>query len=141
MLKALLEAVVGKQLFVLIGGSILLCLASGLVAQDDTRNNFRRGGSGSASRKNQPIYREGTKIVNQLGFFNEASESISFNFEVDGKTVSLRALENLALERVANELLNNSTAEPPRWSVSGRLTEFRGSNYILVQRAILKVKK
>ena len=45
-------------------------------------------------------------------------------------------LENLNLERVA--LANNKATNRQEWFVSGTVTEFRGVNYLLIEKAVLK---
>ena len=50
---------------------------------------------------------------------------------------ALRILENLGLERVAR-VLDVSRRDEPTWSVSGVIYEFRGSNYFLLERAVVK---
>lgn len=54
-------------------------------------------------------------------------------YSADGK-MRLSALPNLNLERVVQAI--GDSASEMRWIVSGTLTEFRGSNYLLITRAI-----
>ena len=42
-------------------------------------------------------------------------------------------LENLALERISRSLEDNRGS---KWTVSGLVTEYRGSNYLLVTKAV-----
>jgi len=44
-------------------------------------------------------------------------------------------LENLALERILRT--NASFTEAPDWTVDGTVTEFRGQNYLLIEKALL----
>lgn len=76
--------------------------------------------------------REGSKLVQQVGEFHQAGERISFY--VDGSKDSLVVLENLALERISRDLEQGTR----KWSVTGTITEFRGSNYLLIERALMK---
>jgi hypothetical protein len=80
--------------------------------------------------------REGSKLVDQIGEFQKSGERINF-FSKDGHGV-LRVLENLALERVGRVLDDNPATRD--WSVSGVVTEFRGENYLLLTRAVLKAR-
>ncbi len=51
---------------------------------------------------------------------------------------SFRVLENLALERVTRILEDPSGLGQKRlWRVAGRMTEYRGMNYLLLERAVL----
>lgn len=51
----------------------------------------------------------------------------------------LRVLENLALERVTQVL--SETREPREWLVTGTVTEYRGTNFILLQKAVQRAKR
>lgn len=76
--------------------------------------------------------REGSRVVNQLGEFHDAGERIAFY--PDGTKKPLLLLENLALERVSRDLEQGTR----KWSVTGTITEYRGSNYLLIERALMK---
>ena len=120
---------------------VTILLASGMLA-------FAQGGPGARSRPSSPAetdtgklaqempptLREGTKLIGLAGTFRNTGDRIEFRpNESDQRLV---VLENLALERVASVL-----AEVPRqrlWTVSGTVTEFRGVNFLLVTRALLK---
>lgn len=78
--------------------------------------------------------REGMKFVNQVGELKEAGGRIVFYPE--GYTQSLQLLENLALERVSDDLDQTQR----KWSVTGIVTEYLGSNYLLLHRAVLKAR-
>ena len=77
--------------------------------------------------------REGTELVDSKGRFRMAGDRLAF-FSDDGKT-RLVCVENLNLERIARTILEHSDALS--WNVSGVVTEYRGSNYLLVRRAVL----
>jgi len=111
----------------------------GTVENDRPVSDARGADDSSAEKKDDRRIREGAKFENRLGEFREAGERIRF-YMSDDKT-SFVAIENLALERVSR-VLEGSTS-PRSWSVSGVVTEFRGSNYLIVTRAALKahVKK
>lgn len=80
--------------------------------------------------------REGLKLKDQIGQFRDTGGRITF-YPL-GPRVSLTVLENLALERVYGEL--EKRGEQRKWSVSGVVTEYRGSNYLRITRAVLKPK-
>jgi hypothetical protein len=105
----------------------------------------------TASRRNLPVarpsstrhpdneklgerLREGTRLTDVVGVFQTAGDRISFHPE--GKSESYRVLENLSLERIDGYL--GSARGTPTWTVSGTVTEFRGSNYLLVAKAIVR---
>ena len=90
------------------------------------------GGQGTKSER----LREGTKIVDQVGYFLTTGGSPKF-YANDGKD-QFEGLENLNLERISRTLGEN----PDRlmWSISGMITEYQGSNYLLIERAVLKTK-
>jgi hypothetical protein len=82
------------------------------------------------------LRREGDEYSG-LGRFETTGDRITYYAE-DNKE-SFRVLENLALERIARVLEDPSgLGHARKWSVTGLITEFRGSNYLLIERAILK---
>jgi len=78
--------------------------------------------------------REGTKLTEVVGRFELAGDRITFY--PNGGRESYRVLENLALERVS-QVLSESRARQD-WTISGVLTEFRGNNYLLLNKAVVK---
>lgn len=77
--------------------------------------------------------REGTELTSLRGWFRMVEGRILF-FPSEGDARYI-GLENLNLERIAAELA--SSPSQLEWSISGTITEFRGTNYVLVRRAIL----
>jgi hypothetical protein len=80
--------------------------------------------------------REGTSLVDSVGSFKISGDRATFYGE-DGRT-RLVGLENMNLERVTATITENP--DQLTWSVSGMVTEYRGANYLLISRAILKSK-
>jgi hypothetical protein len=78
--------------------------------------------------------REGGKIVNQAGYFRASGNRLTFE-SADYKR-SFIALENHNLEQVAQAVAEN--AKQLEWIVSGTISEYRGENFLLVNRAELK---
>ncbi len=78
--------------------------------------------------------REGMKFVNRIGELRDAGGRVAFY--PDGETQSLPLLENLALERVSQDLDQTHR----KWSVTGIVTEYKGGNYLLLHRAVLKAR-
>ena len=78
--------------------------------------------------------REGTEIVGQFGHFRMTGGRVVF-FTTDGKRRFV-GLENLHLERISRAIADSR--HPLRWDVTGTITEYRGANFLLVRRAILK---
>jgi hypothetical protein len=87
-----------------------------------------------ANGQNKPNerLRENTRLVDVAGTF-QAIGGDSVAFQPSGGKDSLRVLENLALERISRSLEDNRGS---KWTVSGLVTEFRGSNYLLVTKAV-----
>jgi hypothetical protein len=81
--------------------------------------------------------REGIELTNEVGEFQVAGERI--RFRPRDRNVKLTVLENTALERVSRVL--DETRTPPTWSVSGRITEYHGSNFLLITRAVVKSRR
>ena len=79
--------------------------------------------------------REGTKITNRLGRFQQTGDRATF---VTESNIELGGLPNLNLERVVRMLKSVDEPESIWWSVSGLVTEFSGRNYLLIDRAVYK---
>jgi hypothetical protein len=77
--------------------------------------------------------REGATIADQPGVFQVVGERVVFTVQEDAR--QLVTLENLALERIARAV--RQTSAPQTWIVSGTVTEFQGSNYLLIDRAVV----
>ncbi len=78
--------------------------------------------------------REGARIVERRGRFEvHGDRVIFFAQEPDAHYV---VLENLALERVAKVV--EESGPQLLWSVSGTLSEYRSSNYLMISRAMVK---
>ena len=78
--------------------------------------------------------REGTEIADQAGYFRVTDDRVTF-FLHDGKQQFV-VLENLNLDRIAQVLAEDG--EQFSWSVTGTITEFRGANFLLVRRAVVR---
>ena len=80
--------------------------------------------------------REGTLIEDQIGTFQITGDRATF-YSADGQHRYV-GLENLNLARIVGAVSDDP--ESREWSVSGTITEYRGSNYLLITRAVLKNK-
>jgi len=78
--------------------------------------------------------REGATLTDVLGRFKMAGDRATF-YPVD-QPQGYTGLENLNLERIM--LIISESPEDMLWSVNGTITEFRGANYILITKAVLK---
>lgn len=76
--------------------------------------------------------REGSEIHEQIGLFKPSGERMVF--ETAGQRFIV--LENLNLERIAR--VTSENPQPVQWKVTGTVTEFRGMNFLLVRRAVLR---
>jgi hypothetical protein len=127
--------------------ALLLCIAAVLIgavfawAQWEPPTEGQKApsykGEDAAGPSTQPraqCLREGTKIVNRLGHFRMTGDRVTF-FTADGSQHFV-ALENLNLERIARAIEEDSARL--RWSVTGTVTEYRGTNFLAVECAILK---
>lgn len=81
--------------------------------------------------------REGAEIVDAVGSFEWIGDRLSFVSEDSDS--ALRILENRMMERVV-VTLEGSTGELV-WTVNGDVTEYRGSNYLLMSHVKLKGKR
>ncbi len=78
------------------------------------------------------LQREGSKVVKAVGYFRQASGRLNFTPK-DNTKASYICLENLMLQRVGEELTNQT--DFGEWIVNGELTEYRNSNYLIVKTA------
>ncbi len=92
---------------------------------------FRVEGAQVAGR-----WREGSRLIEQLGSFKLTGDRITF-ISSDGK-LRMDCLENLASERTAHII--GDSPDPLLWTVSGVITEYRGTNYLLLSQCMLKTK-
>ncbi len=83
-------------------------------------------------------FREGTKVTNRVGHFRTIGDRVVFAFSQDGQQFEAPVLENLMLDRVWRVL--GESSEPMPWLVSGTVTEYRGDNYLILSRAVVKAK-
>lgn len=86
--------------------------------------------------KDASRWREGHRIENVTVSF-QISETERFLVTITSEK-GLTALENLALERIADAMRVDSADN--RWVVTGRITEFRGQNYLWIERATRATK-
>ena len=77
------------------------------------------------------LRREGTHLREERGRFEFSGDRILF-ITSESKTRFL-GLENLNLQRIAQ--ISDGSADALEWTVSGVITEFQGTNYLLVTRA------
>ncbi|MCL2742651.1 MAG: hypothetical protein FWE67_02250 [Planctomycetaceae bacterium] len=82
--------------------------------------------------KNKQI-REGTPFIAKRVYFRQTGQRTTM-FTTDGKE-NYVVLENLSLERI----LTAMSEKPDRgiWLADGEFTEFRGTNYVLLRRAVV----
>ncbi|MCC6125371.1 MAG: hypothetical protein IT426_10440 [Pirellulales bacterium] len=84
-----------------------------------------------AERERIARFREGDELVDRVGQFSTSGDRVVFA-AAEGK-VRFIALENLPLERVAKAIVGNPASL--QWTVSGKVSEYRGTLYLLLTRA------
>jgi hypothetical protein len=95
-------------------------------------------GDPGSSAKSVERRREGTRITDEVGTFQPVGGQ-RVAFLPAGNRDSYRVLENLALERVSRAL--DESRGQRQWVVSGVLTEFQGSNFLLVTKAVIQLQE
>jgi hypothetical protein len=83
--------------------------------------------------EDKSLIREGTSLTEARGRFKVVNERFVFMDESTGKP--LTCLENLMLQRI-HSFLKDDEGGRQRWSVSGKITEFNGENFVWLDRAI-----
>jgi hypothetical protein len=93
--------------------------------------------AGSGGAKASERLREGTKLIDVVGTFQSiGGESVTFTPAGSGTNKeSFKVLENLALQRVSQELDGNKGAR--QWTVSAEVTEYKGNNYLLLKKIVV----
>lgn len=79
--------------------------------------------------------REGTELKNVVGRFRQMGDTLTF---IDGQNREIGGLPNLNLERVSRVLQTVEEPESVSWSISGRVTEYSGRNFLLISRAVFR---
>ena len=79
--------------------------------------------------------REGTELKNVVGRFRPMGDTLTF---IDGQNREIGGLPNLNLERVSRVLQTVEEPESVSWSISGRVTEYSGRNFLLISRAVFR---
>lgn len=115
-------AVSFRPLIALVMGGLTLLLLSGAMSQDAT-----------PSRETTFMLREGATLKDITGSFKVTIDRVEFH--ASDQEMKLVVLENLALERIVDELEGSSLV---LWQVEGTVTEYHGRNYLLVQKAFVK---
>ena len=104
---------------------------------DNTPSSAEKPASRASRTKNGTSYfiqREGMRIVDRRGYFRMAGDRVVF-FSSERKNRYV-TLENLNLERIVQALADQPRQR--RWKVTGMLTEYKGENYLLVEKALLE---
>jgi len=102
--------------------------------QDTLRASHRPTAGPPADRATACRLREGTELVDQAGHFETAGERLLFVTERGD--VRLLGLENLNLERIARTVAGYPGQVD--WLVTGTVTEYRGTGFLFVERAVVK---
>jgi hypothetical protein len=113
----------------------LMCAGALLlgVALAGARSNSEEQNANSDAPKSAAAtarYHEGDELVEQSGRFKRNGDQLVFCTSAGDS--QLVVLQNRTLDRVANDLVGNASLI---WTVSGKITEYRGSNYLLLTRA------
>jgi hypothetical protein len=98
-------------------------------------------GTGRMIAPNPPaptLIREGTPILDRTGRVTKSvdGQTSEFTFDSDGKNMQdppLLILPNLTLMSMEN--LVSSTSKDVKFRISGTVTEYKGRNYILIDKA------
>ncbi len=124
---------------VIITTVLLVCTSASSIAEDDSNSGNSASSEWEDSRdtakgSDEQRMREGSRVTDVLGHFRDSGEGWNFNFKDENRTIV--ALENLALERIARSV--DESPDQILWNLTGVLTEYRGQNYLLITRAVIK---
>jgi hypothetical protein len=107
--------------------------AKGALEANMLNQTFVSGEKSSVSERSAGLH-EGGEILNQAGYFRAAGVRVTF-VSADNKR-SFTTLENRNLERIARTIAENG--KQLEWIVSGTISEYRGTDFLLISRAELK---
>lgn len=98
------------------------------------------GGAVAPGAEALPVMREGSFIVDRTGRLTRGADGVSWQiaFEADGKALQdppMILLPNLKL--MAMEDAVRSTSRDLRFRVTGVVTEYRGRNYLLLEKVVV----
>jgi hypothetical protein len=117
--------------FWVIASSIAVAIAANLATDRGLLpNGLSFADERNASPGSGPIQREGSLLPDLVGSFRKAGDRIQFVERGEGERNFL-CLENLMLQR-ALQVMNDESTEIA-WIVSGRVTEYLGANYLLIE--------
>jgi len=133
----LLSLVAATVLFVLAIGGETIRAQSGPPTRAASATNSGQQQSLHAKQRQASALRlrEGTRITDTLGYFEQNGEGATF---VTKENRKFGGLPNLNLQRVLRMLKGIEEPEDVQWNVSGTITEFDGRNYLLISRAVYK---
>ena len=86
----------------------------------------------STMAKEESIMREGTLLTDVKGRFRKQGER--FQFIEDGSNKSYKCLENLSLQRI--DASQQDDDRKVAWIVCAKVTEFKGENFLVLEKAI-----
>ena len=86
------------------------------------------------------LMREGTYIVDRTGRLTKSADGqqLEFTFDADAQAMQdppVVILPNLKLMQMENAV--NSSSRDLRFRISGMVTEYRGRNYVLLEKAVV----
>jgi hypothetical protein len=99
-----------------------------LASTETTASATEKSGGEDSDKPVRP--KENEELVDQIGQFSLSGDRVAFTTTA-GRHRFL-VLENQSLEHVAKSLSGDSPSKP--WKVSGKITEFRGTLYLLLTR-------
>lgn len=106
----------------------LAAIGSNLAAGDG--RNEDKPAPVAAMREPAKLMREGARLESRVMVVRSSGENLTLETEDDKQ--AFEALENLALERILQAVRADSNDK--RWLVTGQVTEYRGRNFILLER-------
>ena len=128
----------GKYVVALVLGTGLSLSLASATPQDGPASPVTDLARSAEELKNKKSrIREGAKVVDAVGTFQWIGDRLSFH--ANPEEGGLKILENRMMERVV-QTQENSTGEL-EWVVTGTVTEYRGSNFLLLTHVILKGKR
>lgn len=127
-MTSIIRTTIHSPMFWLLNLMGLAAVGSNLTAGDGDQPSI--GQTVNATRELGKLMREGSRIESKMMLVRSGGESLMLEYEEEKQ--AFEALENLALERVLQAVRADSNDK--RWLVTGHITEYRGRNFIFLER-------
>lgn len=118
----------------------VVLVSAGLLAAAGMGANPQAAPNDSSSPSSTPIIREGSYIVDRTGSLGHSADGQQWQFIFDAASAprgepTINILPNLNLMLMENAVASNN--QDLHFKITGMVTEYRGKNYVLLQKVVV----